>query len=150
MSPEKVAKFWSMGMCFLEHSMRAARRQITERRYFAFEHPAGASSWPQQCVEDVAGLPGVEAVTFDQCMLGLTSKVHGIPMRKRTTILTNSPCLAAQLRGHFCDQSHDHQVIQGVEGGVQRSVWAQKYPLGLVSRLVHGSQEQLVADDSEL
>ena len=86
-------------------------------------------------------LPGVETVVFDQCMLGLKSKVSGLPMRKRTRIMSNSRELIKLLQGKCCDGSHVHQAIQGSEGGVKRSVWAQKYPPGLV---------QIIADAARL
>ena len=64
----------------------------------------------------------------DQCMLGLTS-MSGIPMRKRTKLMTNCHVLASRFRTvGLCDRSHKHQVIQGAEGGVRRSVWSQQYP----------------------
>ena len=135
MSPEKAAALWATGMCFLEHSMELAENQVHSGRYFAFEHPASATSWSQPCVQRVAALPGVMEVTFDQCMLALKSKVAGIPMRKRTRILTNCPLLVELLKPYKCDKTHAHQIIQGQEGGEKRSVWAQCYPPGLVQVL---------------
>ena len=135
MDPEKVASQWKTGMVFLEHAMRAAEVQMARGLHFAFEHPAGATSWQQSCVQRVAERPGVLEVAFDQCMLGLKSKVQGTPMRKRTRILTNSPWLVHQLQGCQCDKTHVHQRIIGSEGGVSRSVWAQCYPPGLTDAL---------------
>ena len=139
--PEQTWKHrWEVGMVFLKHSMHAAQNQVAGHRFFAFEHPASASSWKQPCVQAVQSLPGVETVVFDQCMLGLKSKVNGIPMRKRTRIMTNSRELIKLLSGKCCDRTHAHECIQGSEGGVKRSVWAQVYPPGLVQIIAEAAR----------
>ena len=128
LSPARVAQIWRLGMIFLGHAMDAARVQLDGGRFFAFEHPASATSWKQPCVQAVMARPGVVVVQFDQCMLGLTTKVNQVPTRKRTKIMTNMPELCRRLRPYRCDRSHVHCMIQGSEGGCKRSVWAQKYP----------------------
>ena len=113
---------------YIKHSMECARIQVLEGRRFVFEQPAGAKSWNEPDVRNVEALDGVQIVTVDQCMLGLKSKA-GIPMRKRTKLMTNCHVLAQRFRAvGLCDGSHEHQTIQGQEGGVRRSVWAQRYP----------------------
>ena len=88
---------WQEGMTYLSHSMMCAEQQVRAGCFFAFEHPARASSWKQDCVERVKKLPGVSCIVIDMCMLGLCSKVGRIPMRKRTTIMTNSKYLKLML-----------------------------------------------------
>jgi hypothetical protein len=136
MNPEKASEMWALGMRFLEHSMRAAAVQVEGGRFFAFEHPASASSWKQVCTQTVKAMPGVQTVEFDQCMLGLVSKVTRTPMKKRTRVMTNCPMLVDMLRPFQCDRSHVHEKIQGSEGGCKRSVWAQFYPAPFVKVLV--------------
>ena len=143
MSPERAFQLWSRGMNFLTHAMQAATLQVSRGQLFAFEHPAGASSWKQECVATVRALPGVMEVTFDQCMLGLTSKVDKIPLRKRTRILTNCVALVRHLSGARCDRSHQHRYIKGSEGGVKRSKWAQVYPAGLVTAIADAVSESV-------
>lgn len=65
-----------------------------------------------------------------RCMLGLTSKVHKIPQFKPTFLASNSAYLLEAFGNgaYWCDHSHQHQAIQGSEGGMRRSTWAQKYP----------------------
>ena len=55
-------------------------------------------------------------MTFDQCQLGLVSKKDKKPVKKRTTIKTNSRCLVDLLKDKQCDNSHVHCRIQGSEG----------------------------------
>ena len=115
-------------MVFLQHAMHAAKVQLDTEHFFAFEHPAGASSWQQPCVQAIENHPDVAVVRFDQCMLGLTTKVWGKPTRKRTKVMTNMPHLVRLLGLYQCDRSHVHCRIEGTEGGMKRSVWAQRYP----------------------
>ena len=137
MTAEAIHQQWAQGMLYLRHSMDCAMDQVRQGAYFAFEHPARASSWGLPEVQRVLSQPGVVVVTFDQCMLGLTSKVHGIPTRKRTKIATNCPALAQRFASPCCrcDRSHIHQTIQGSEGGLRRSIWAQMYTPGKVDLL---------------
>ena len=137
MTPESIRANWEQGMVFLRHSMDCAMAQVRRGAFFLFEHPARASSWRTPEVQRVLGQPGVVVVSFDQCMLGLKSKVHGMPMRKRTKIATNALVLAERFSSPRCrcNRSHVHQTIQGSEGGVRRSVWAQMYPPGMVDLL---------------
>ena len=120
--------------------MRAAEVQLGKGHFFAFEHPASATSWSQGCVQRVLAHADVQVVVFDQCMLGLVTKVHKTPTRKRTMIATNMPHLVALLRNFRCDRSHRHQRIESSEGGMKRSVWAQFYPEPLCQKLAESAQ----------
>lgn len=67
-------------MCLLDHSMECAEMQVKMNKFFVFEHPARASSWSQASVKRVAAIPAIDSITIDMCMLGLVSKVEGVPM----------------------------------------------------------------------
>ena len=69
-----------------------------------------------------------ELVVFDQCRYGLVSKSKGIPVQKRTCFLTNSPMVKREFANKFCLKDHPHCRIEGAEGGMARSKWAQIYP----------------------
>ena len=127
-------------MEYLDHSMKCAKIQWSNNRFFVFEHPSRACSWKQDIVLEIMNLPGVYAQDFDMCMMGLTSPVMNIPMRKRTKVMTNSKALVALLQNKFCNTQHEHQLIHGQEGGISRAVWAQKYPQKLVNILVEAAK----------
>lgn len=135
---EKVKAILDQGRHYLNHSMRCAMAQHRGGRIFVHEHPSHASSWKEASVKEVVSQPGVYTAVFDQCMFGLVTKVTRTPTRKRTKLLTNSLAIACRFNGVYCDKSHPHQVIQGDEGGVRRSVWAQQYPAPMVAALVEG------------
>ena len=86
-------------------------------------------------VQHVLGLPGVYIAHFDQCQFGLESVVSKTPIKKRTSIATNSLRLYEALHGRYCNGGHTHQVIQGSEGGRKRSTAAQEYPLPLCNAI---------------
>ena len=110
----------------LDHSMACAQIQINKGRRFAFEHPVGATSWRCESVVHVSKQPGVGTMVFDQCMLGLVSKVNTTPHRKRTRIMTNCKRILLAIEGVLCDNSHGHCVIESSEGGEKRSAHAAK------------------------
>ena len=64
--------------------------------YFLHEHPAGATSWHEQCVLNVLSLSGVKRIRADQCMHGQEAE-DGSPIRKPTGFMSNSDCLLEAL-----------------------------------------------------
>ena len=118
-TPEAWQARLAAGMQLLECSMLCARAQVDGGRFFAFEHPARASSWATEVVCGIASLESVSVVEFDMR-----------PTRKRTKIMTNSAALAGALRGCYCRGDHTHACITGSEGGQTRA--RQRYPDGLV------------------
>lgn len=112
----------------LEFCMFLASTQHKAGRGWLFEHPAAAKSWKNTRVCEVSGMPGVQRSSFDQCRFGLKSKVDKRPMKKRTSFLSNMPSVGLKFCNSNCLGCPDHVVIQGSEGGVKRSVWAQRYP----------------------
>jgi hypothetical protein len=54
--------------------------QIDAGRYFLHEHPAGASSWSLECVEEVSKQGGVMIVRGDQCQFG--AEYNNQPVKK--------------------------------------------------------------------
>ena len=78
---------------------------------------------------------GVKEIIIDLCMLGLVSAVHELPMRKRSRRLTNFDAVVRTFKGFKCNRLHGHQIVEGVEGGIRRSVWAQVYPDAFARKL---------------
>ena len=90
-------------------------KQACEGRMFAFEHPAGASSWQLALVNRLLRPDGAKRVTFDFCAQGMTIDVRGmqVPVKKRTAIVTNFWRLASALRRSRCSQDHVHADTLG-------------------------------------
>ena len=136
MDPQKEIDMKNEGMIHLRHSIECAQRQVLRGRRFCLEHPSGASSWTEPDMLALLALPDVRTLTFDQCMVGLVTMVNQEPVRKRTKFATNCPHVYANFHQLKCDKSHSHCVLQGSEGGVKRTAFAQCYPPPMVNLLL--------------
>ena len=94
----------------LQFAMDVAKSQFRNRRKFIFEHPASASSWQLDIVKSVKDIPGIYTVDFDQCALGLCTRVQQIPTKKRTRFLTNLPGVVHTFREFQCRCKPVHLV----------------------------------------
>ena len=121
----------TQAVAYVVHAMNTAKIQHGKRRKWMYEHPWKASSWKLTEVMEVMNLPGVCCVDFDMCCCGMVSPA-GVPVKKRTRIMTNSSFLIQQLSSRQCDRSHEHRPIEGSERGHRMSAWCQRYPIGLV------------------
>ena len=64
----------------LTFAMEIVEMQIDGGRGFCLEHPKNASSWEHPSVLRVAQMPGVQKVTFDQCVFGACTKCSHTPV----------------------------------------------------------------------
>ncbi len=99
--------------------------QVAGGRFFLHEHPDGATSWAEPCIESLLDLPGVERVRGDQCQYGQEvqfGNYKGQPIKKPTGFLSNAPRLLSRL-GKRCEgrvgwecsrkQGGTHQLCSG-------------------------------------
>ena len=82
---------------------------------FALEHPASASSWQLAIMNELLMIKGSERVNFDFCALGMKIDVDGVPtpVKKRTSVVTNSQTLARELKKKQCMADHEHANTLG-------------------------------------
>jgi hypothetical protein len=138
MSAEIFQRRWAQAEVFVNHCMELCQLQHEKNRKFMYEHPRRASSWKLASVMSVAQLPGVSIVHFDMCAVGMKSPL-GAPVRKRTSILTNSDSVVAALQKCQCPKNHIHRKIEGSELGHKMSKWCQVYPEPLVKILAEAA-----------
>ena len=132
----------------LEFSLLLADYQQSCGRKFVLEHPDKALSWNSSKIKYLTDKDQcICQARFDMCCFGLRSKVDLSPHRKPTRILTNMALLWEKLNNCRCTVGHKHTPIQGSEGGMRRSRWAQVYPDAFCALLaqaacehMHGSQ----------
>ena len=135
--------------------MKIAALQVRSNRYFAFEHPATATSWLMVEVKKVHDMEGVVKVKFDMCQFGMTAvDVDGVtkPVQKRTAVLTNSYEVAQRLRRdcpNRCSDKTCHHVHAKLEGG-QRCKQAQVYPRSCCRAVCEGVAAQRRVDAMNL
>ena len=137
MREEVLQERWQEAHALLDFAMLLAEKQVRAGRYFAYEHPVRASSWKRASVTRVVSLPGCYTVSFDQCQTGLvTPGENPQPIQKRTTLLTNAPCMREIFEPLQCTcDLGSHHPIQGSINGIQLSKWCQHYTPKLCDHL---------------
>ena len=103
------------GRSHLEFVCELYKIQSSSGRYFLHEHPASASSWKEDCVQQCLKLPGAMLVTTDLCNFGMMIQdMHGPGLvKKPTKFMTNSVHIAKWLDVR-CQGGHRHvQLIGG-------------------------------------
>ena len=97
-SPDEVRREKLKEMVHLDFVAQVYREQIEGGRFFLHEHPDAATSWQQECIEDILQIPGVQRTTGHQCQYGQQvqqGKHRGQPIRKATGWMSNAPRLLA-------------------------------------------------------
>ena len=99
-------------------------KQAAEGRKFVFEHPVSASSWQLALVNKLPYIHNAERVNFDFCQVGMTITVQDavLPVKKRTSVVTNSSKLARALRQRQCPGLHAHANTMGGKINNARSI----------------------------
>ena len=125
------------------------QEQMDAGRYFLHEHPAGATSWGEECIEELLAQQGVEVATCDRCQYGQEDSQSGDPVKKPTKWLTNS-------EGIF--ESHEKRctgrggACSRRKGGTHREASGRVcresaiYPFELCKAILMGCRRQLVMD----
>ena len=91
---------------------------------------------------------GGTRVVVDQCRFGLKAPgSSGKLVKKATTFLTNSPMLVQHFSNKRCEGGHEHQRVQGSEGGVRRSRASQVYPELLCKAIADSVEAQWKRDN---
>ena len=90
-------------------------KTIAERRKFVFEHQVGASSWQLALVNKLLHVENAERVNFDFCQLGMAITVQDVelPVKKCTSVVTNSSRLAKALLQRQCSGLPTHADTMG-------------------------------------
>lgn len=147
MPPEVVKARFKFVRKHLEFATYLYKIQIQAGRYLLHEHPESASSWGEKCIRDILNMKGVNTVVGDQCCYGLKAKDDaGVgPAREATGFMTNSPCIALQLKGRCPNRSgyYMHRHVQ-LQGGKAKA--AQVYPPELCKAVCRGLIKQVEAD----
>ena len=130
-------------MAHLRFVCQLYQMQMDAGRYFRQGHPAGATSWKEDCVENMWGQLSAERLVNDQCQFG--QQCEGEPVMEPTGWMSNSPHILQQLsrrcsgpRG-MCSATgtpHRHAI-----GKVARN--AVVYPFLLRKAILMGLCEQL-------
>ena len=105
--PERYQENKASSRKHLQFVCRNYRHQYDGGLLFLHEHPQQASSWDEECIEELMSLPGVGWVDMHQCQLGQNDG-EGNPVKKPTRWLSNSKHILQMLnvkcrgRGGWC------------------------------------------------
>ncbi len=150
--PERHQQALVAARVHLQFLLELYQEQMEGGRYFLHEHPAHASSWTEQMVQDLLAIPGVERSDAEQCQYGasvLSGEHTGSPVKKPTGFCSNSPFLLAALsrrctgHGGACSRPQGGTHIL-CEGKVAKD--AAIYPPGLCRAIIKGATDQLRHD----
>ena len=122
------------GMDLLLFATQCYWDQIERGMFFLHEHPATASSWGLNALQELEAYPGIHVVTADMCRWGMRVRDEipedqGQPylVKKPTKWMTNCKPLA-ELLSLRCDGTHSHVRLEG--GTLTKR--AASYPVSLV------------------
>ena len=134
-SPAHLEKYKAARLQEAAHLRVCARLfewQATRGRHFHLEQPAASQMLQEAILQPIVS--GCSRVQVDMCQFGLRAPISKKLIRKRTCILTTCPNLLQTLQSKHCDQSHNHQTIEGTTSvGGQRmnlSKFAASYCFG--------------------
>ena len=116
MSTEETQKKLWDGMRHLAFAVEICMNQVRSGRFYAFEHPATATSWATGMLQALMRTQGSQRVVFDFCTLGMKTKDGNGQVGaalKKTGVLTNSGHLVSILSKAQCDGSHRHIPLEG-------------------------------------
>ncbi|CAK0815838.1 unnamed protein product, partial [Prorocentrum cordatum] len=137
----------------LRVAIEAYNKQYDAGRYFLHEHPATATSWKEQGMEELMSREGVYYAQGPMCRYGLQlpekyrDESDGVPeyVRKETGFITNSEEIWHELNGKCSNlvggELHRHTELKG---GVAH--FAAKYPPKFVSAVLRALRRQLRKD----
>ena len=103
--------------------------QIQNGRFFVIENPLGSQLWGQPGLQELSSSPGVKRHASDLCMYGLRDLETDKYFKKSLGLMTNIPETSLRPLLRRCDDSHQHEIVQGrFSGGLQRTLYTQIYP----------------------
>ena len=139
MDGHKVLVLLAEAVDHVELAALVAEWQVRQGRYFVYEHPDGAYSWLEPCVQRMMSLTGATRIKMDMCMFGMNVDGTGLN-RKPTGIVSNCPGILRHLDVR-CDGTHFHTPLVG-----GKAKHAQVYPTEFCKAILLGLYEQLLED----
>ena len=115
MTNEKVQRILMEGRLHLQFMVSLYYEQLRGGRHFLHEHPQGATSWREPCMQALLAHSRVGSVVAHQCRFGQMSPDREGKMllvKKPTRFASTSPQMRERL-GKTCTGDHEHQVLEG-------------------------------------
>lgn len=145
--PNVVEEEEEIGRERLRTCVECYNQQRDQGGLFLHEHPLGAKSWQEPEVVELAAQEDVRFITSPMCRWGMQQEDDDGELkyvRKETGYLTNSRCIAEELRAvciNVQEGREVHKHVHLIGGG--RAKAAQRYPPALVRAILRGLKKEL-------
>ena len=121
-------------------------KQLARGKHFLHEHPQGASSWREGCIERLANKDGVNTTVGHMCQYGMAiidDSGTSRPIMKPTRWLSSSVPMLRRLSAK-CQNKHKHgSLLNGKAAG------AAIYPQKLCVEILKGIRDTTIEEDLE-
>lgn len=134
MDQQKKIRLIQAGLHHLRLATAVMKWQLNRGGLILFEQPAGATSWKEPCVQEIAQMKGVRTIVNHQCQFGLN--VDGQGLNKKPTRWMSNVEEVLQKLDRRCKGDHPHVTL---ENG--RPAAAAVYPPRLCKAIVDGIHE---------
>ena len=143
MDPQVVHERMVEAEGFMSLTAALAQTQLQSNRFFCIQHPHKASSWSLPYIKSLTEHPQCQVTDFDQCCLGLRCPESGLPICKRTRLLSNAPAVATYFAPHqcACQGPRAHKQIEGNVCGVKLSEYCQRYPFQMCATMANAVRD---------
>ena len=147
-SEETIAERRHAADTLLGYGIRCCKEQLSWQRGFVFEHPSGATSWNHPALKSLIAMDSVLSVDFDQCATDLRGP-NGQPIRKRTRLVSNMPCVIDAFADLQCDCRKPHLTLESRCMGIQLSKYCQVYTPLLVDIILDCADRHIKASQQQ-
>ncbi len=128
----------------LEFCILLYNKQVARGKHFLHEHPQGASSWREGCIERLANKDGVNTTVGHMCQYGMAiidDSGTSMPIMKLTRWLSSSVPMLRRLSAK-CQNEHKHRsLLNGKAAG------AAIYPQMLCVDILKGIRDTTIEED---
>ena len=144
MKVEDVRKRLQEARRHLEFCVVLYRDQLARGKHFLHEHPLGASSWKEGCIERLAGKPDVSTTVGHMCRCDMkVDDELGVKklVMKPTRWLSSSEAMLRRLSSK-CQRDHEHgSLLNG------KAAQAAVYPDRLCVHIWKGMRDTIIEND---
>ena len=146
--PQEFQAAYQNALMHLQFMCEIYEMQRAQGRYFLHEHPAGAMSWNESCVQALMQLEDVDRVNGDQCQYG-QCRLDGTPIKKPTGWMSNGVEILRAMskrctgRGGACSSKPGAVHGECLGADARR---AAIYPFKLCKAILTGIKNQLIQD----
>lgn len=99
------------------------KKQVSRNKFFIHEHPDRATSWDEECIQEVLQLDGVERIRGDMCRHGMVGEDEfgGGAVKKPTGFMLNSKEISKELALLCLNKPNELRVWKRIDFGATQT-----------------------------